>query len=680
MAERFNSDRPAADKKYDTPLRKRLEYGTPLHQQILSRLVQRRQLSERHISARYEDWSRVDEHIQQYINLSRRARRPDKTELPNKREMPFDRAIVIPASYATLMVRLTTLMSIFLARSPIVQVKGRGPEDVAASKIMEGIMAYDLERMRVELVLYAAMQDAEKYGIGVIQDSWDVEPGWKVEATPNIPGIPDQIQAALRKELGIPEVNRRWGTVSEGNIWRAIDPYLFWPDPRIPGQRLQEGEFCGHRTRRSYMYLMERSDTINGPNSMYFNIKHIRKGREANPRDVTNRRDSTTNRDLAQIDFRDTTDEKDRGVFNIDTIQVKLIPDEWGLGAEKRPEIWWFAMADDNVVIRAQRSEHNHNQFTYATMTPNYDAHTVFQQGSVEIMDGLQRVINWLYNSHLENVRRHLNDAVLYSPKFVEETDLLNPGPARHVRLTPAAEQLIQQGTHTAQSFWHQLGHFDVTQSHLNQVDNLFELVHRMLGTNDPVSGQTTSTKRTLGEVERIIAASGRRMNLTAQLYDSMAVQPLAMRAILNRQQFTEIEEYIEITGELAREQGMERLLVNREQLQGSYNYMPISGIVPPDPARFADIWMNILTGAGQIPQLQEPGPDGKVVDFRAIFKEAAQAMGARNIEEFFTQIAPVAPEVAPDETVQQEVQAGNLVPASEAEFQGNGSIAGAGL
>jgi hypothetical protein len=54
--------------------------------------------------------------------------------------------------------------------------------------------------------------------------------------------------------------------------------------------------------------------------------------------------------------------------------------------------------------------------------------------------------------------------------------------------------------------------------------------------------------------------------------------------------------------------------------------------------------------------------------------------MGARNIEEFFTQIAPVAPEVAPDETVQQEVQAGNLVPASEAEFQGNGSIAGAGL
>lgn len=680
MAERFPADTAPADMNLERPLQERLRYDSPLHQQLISRLVQRRQLSERHISQRYDQWNQVDEHVQFYINLARKAKKADQTIDPSMREMPFERAIVIPASYATLMVRLTTLMTIFFARDPLIQIEGRGPEDMSSAKIMEGVLAYDLQRMKAPLVVYAALQDAEKYGLGIINDSWDAEPGWITRQTPMMPGPLGQMQSLLMRQMGITPTTREWGTVAEGNLWRATDPYLFWPDPRVPGQDLQGGEFCGHRTRRSYMYLYERSTEASGPQAVYINIEHLKKGREGSGRDVTNRRDNTTQRDLAAIDFRDSADEKDRGIFNIDSLQVKLIPREWGLSPERRPEIWWFAMADDSVIIRAHRSPHDHNRFTYSTMSPNFDAHTIFQQGNIENMDGLQRLMNWLYNSHMENVKRHLNDALIYSPKYVEEEDLLNPAPARHIRLTQKAEELIERGTHSAQSFVWQLPVVDVTQGHLREVETLYEIIHRMLGTNDPVSGQTTESKRTLGEVERIIAASGRRMALTAQLYDVMCLNDLAERAIQNRQQFTQLEQYIKITGELAQEQGIERLLVSKQDLQGKYDYVPISGVVPPDPSRFADIWMQILEGVMQIPQLQQPGPDGKIIDARALFKEAAEAMGARNIEQFFMQVAPVAPEVMPDDAVAQEVAAGNMIPAGEAEFAQNGHVQGAGI
>jgi len=679
MAERLPDTRPVETVADSAPLSARLQYGTPFHAELLGRLVQRRQLSERHISTRYDDWNQVNDHINFFIDLTRNAKKADKTVDTSGKEMPFQRAIVIPAAYATLMVRLTTLMTIYSARDPMIQVEGRGPEDMNTAKVIEGVLAYDLQRMKSALVLYGAMQDAEKYGLGIVQDTWDVEPGWQTKRLPLLPGALGQMQQAVMRRLGIEPTSREWTTVKEGNIWRVVDPYMYWPDPRIPGQQIQEGEFIGHRTRRAYMYLYERSTVASGDDEgLYFNIEYLRQARTS--RQTSRERGLPADRDLSAMDFRGTSDEKDRGVFDIDSFQIKLIPREWKLSSERRPEIWWFTMADDCCIIRAQRSPHDHGQFTYATLSPNYDAHTAFQQGNIENMDGLQRMINWLYNSHKENVQRVLNDSLIYCPEWIEEADLLNPGPARHLRITPAAKELIEQGRLSMSSLVQPLPIIDVTRQNLAEMDKLFELVQRMLGTNDPVSGQQTQDKRTLGEVERIIAASGRRMALTAQIYDLMAFQDLALRAIANRQQFTELEQYIKITGTLAQEQGVERMLVNRDNLQGNYDYVPISGIIPPDPSRFAEVWMQLMNAVAESPQLQQPDASGNVPNMHAMFKEVAHTLGARNVDQFFMQVAPVQPTVQPDGAVQQAVQAGNMIPANQADIGANGHVQGAGI
>ena len=64
------------------------------------------------------------------------------------------------------------------------------------------------------------------------------------------------------------------------------------------------------------------------------------------------------------------------------------------------------------------------------------------------------------------------------------------------------------------------------------------------------------------------------------------------------------------------------------------------------------------MNAAGQLPQLQQPGPDGKMLDFRMIFNAIAEKSGIPNIDDYY-----MAVDVQPDAVVQQQAQAGNLVP-----------------
>jgi hypothetical protein len=117
--------------------------------------------------------------------------------------------------------------------------------------------------------------------------------------------------------------------------------------------------------------------------------------------------------------------------------------------------------------------------------------------------------------------------------------------------------------------------------------------------------------------------------------------------------------------------------------LQGNFDYVQRSAMLPPDPARQAMVWTQLLMGLGKFPQILAPGPDGKMLDVRKIFNEAVRTMGIRNIDQFYTQAPPMMPgmqpgmggppgpgqpgqvpvQVMPDEKVAQGVQRGDYAP-----------------
>lgn len=643
----------------DQPLRARLKKGSELHQKIIARLRSRLEMSRRAMTDRYEAFDEADDNVRQYVDITRKARRGDKTTDTSKRELPFERSIKIPVSRVIHETRKTQLVSLFLHRDPPLHVEGRAPEDVTPAKLLEAVLAYDCQQMNFPLVMYSLIQDADKYGMGILYDTWDVEYGYKRKV---------QTVNTILGPIEIPSTE--WGLVKEFNRWESVDPYCFWPDPRVSLSNIQEAEFVGHRIYRGQSHLLERKMDESGQNGVYFNVDEALKSGKG----VGGETRASIGRARFGLDdftLADSADDKDKGFFAIDHIQIKVVPKDWELGPGTRPEIWWFTVVNEGIIIRAHKSGYEHMRFTYAVAESNPDPHTNTNQGIFEDLDGIQRVSDWLWNSRIENVRKILNDSLILTPSMLEMGDILNPGPARHIRLSQLGEEAVANRGVDPGLFARQLSVQDVTGTHAEIGAFLLDQAQRLGASNDPAQGATTPEKKTLGEVQSLMAASSQRIAMLARIIDSTCLAPTARRSVSNRQQFTTLEQYYRVTGDLAKMEetrGMQRLLINRESIFGDFDYMPQTGIIPADPARQSELWARVLEMIGANPQLAAPGPDNMAISPRLIFGELVRTAGLRNMQDFmeYVQPQPMPPEVVPDEYAQQQTQAGNYVPADQ--------------
>jgi len=639
----------------ERPLEEKLDYedGKELHTKILDKLIARRDYSVEHCEERYEEWDRVRKHLKLYIDLKAKARLGDKTSDESAREMPFQRSVAIPVSYANLHVLLTQMSSIFTARNPMIQLSGRGPEDVFRAKMMEVLLAYDNQQTKAFSALYSMFQDALAFGTGITYDSWEIESGAKFEYQPlAVPGVPAELLTAYLGPLAYTPI-RTIGVRREYNRWKPVDPYKFRPDPRVAFWNLQDGEFCGHAYEVGYNALKKKE----APFGPYFNLSHIPKF--AKNMDSRHEKRGTDGMNESSFNLM-SRDEKDRGYFAAETMVVELIPKDWGISDDDFPMKYVFTWIDDEVIIRAHELPNVHQQFPYSVAESDPDFHSTWSPGIIELIEPMQRYINWLFNSHIENITSVLNNQWVYSPRFIERNDLEYGGPGEHIRLkNEAVEMMLSGEIADVRQFFFQVPIQDVTgPSYMNAVQYLYQMVQLLSGANDPMSGIQLPTERSATEIHTITAKASDRLAILAKLSDENAIQPLIQRSILNRQQFTQMAQYYRILGEFAQEYGMDSIFVEMQDLQGEFDYIPISGIMPEDPARSAQAWSQIMASAAQNPALQQPGPDGRQLDFRKVFDTIAQKMGITNIGRYYMDV-----QVVPDEEAMAQEQAGNFLP-----------------
>jgi hypothetical protein len=241
--------------------------------------------------------------------------------------------------------------------------------------------------------------------------------------------------------------------------------------------------------------------------------------------------------------------------------------------------------------------------------------------------------------------------------------------------MTPEGELLVKTGRMDPRNFAMQLNQADTTQKHVEMAQALFDLAMRMSGANDPAMGAPIPEKRTLGEVQSIMAASSQRLAIWARLLDIEALEPFVRRSISNRQQFTSQGQWVRITGDLAKMEetrGMQRLLVDKFALQGDFDYVGNSGLLPSDPQKQADLYLKALEIAGGLPDVVQPGFDGRRLSLREVFNEAFRAAGFRNIDQFYEAVPQPGmpggpPQVMGDQAIAQQVSAGNMVPVEQA-------------
>jgi len=616
-----------------------LKPGAELHQRILARLLRYGWESSKVISNRKTDWDEMNDKLIAYIPLSEKEK---AVKFKDKRK-PV--SIVFPYSYAILETIISYMVAAFFP-DPMFRYEGIGPEDVGGAMLLEKIISLHVDRTKVALNLHTMFRDANAYGIGIVTPQWITKHGKKMTTAPG--GIFDQagtFHEANRDRVVVDSI------LFEGNALHNIDPYNYLPDPNFPIHEVQRGEYVGWMDKSNYMDLL----TEEQQDPDLFNIRYLRH--------VNNKSSALLGADsrsrgkyYQELKNRNISDPID--LFNI---YVKLIPSAWNLGDADVPEKWLFTVAGDAVIIRARPLGLYHDLFPVAITAPDFDGYSPVAYSRLEILSGMQTTIDWLFNSHIANVRKAINDVLIVDPYLLNIEDLRDPEPGGIVRLRRPAwgrgvENVVKQ-----------LTIMDITRTNLQDVSFLINYMQQVAGTDNPVMGtlrQGGPERLSAREFQSTARGAVSRLERIAKIIGLQAMQDIGYFFAYHTQQLMSEDVYVRSIGEWPRiiqEQfspSGNRVLATPKDITVDYDLIVRDGSIPG--GNFSDAWIQLFQSIAGNEQLLQR------FDIVRIFKYIATQLGAKNVDEFEIKQQPppqIAPVVAPDETVQQQAQAGNIVP-----------------
>ena len=627
------------DYKYQYPPGLNLKPGSELHQRLLSRLLRYGWESARVQTARRPAWDKTNETLTAYISLS------DKERLIQHKDPRKPVSIVFPYSYAILETLVSYLVAAFFP-DPMFRYEGVAPEDIAGATLLEKVIQLHCSRSKVALNLHTFFRDACAYGFGAVSPYWLTKMGSR--QTREERGF--YSSEGEFTSTGFARIADRT-VLFEGNALSNIDPYNYLPDPNYSIHEVQKGEYVGWLDRTNYMDLL--SEEQDDPT--LFNVRYLRHTPNHSSRIMGT--DSRTSRSRT-VTSPTTTDRNISLPVDQFHVYVKLIPSIWKISDSDLPEKWLFTVANDAVIIRANPLELDHDLFPVTVCAPDFDGYSPLAYSRLEILSGMQTVIDWLFNSHIANVRKAINDVLVVDPYLLNIEDLRDPEPGGLVRLRrPAWGRGVENAVK-------QLAVTDITRNNLQDVAFLINYMQQITGTDNPMMGnlRTGGPERlSAREFQGTAQGAVNRLERIAKVIGLQAMQDIGYMFAYHAQQFMSRATYVKAVGEwpasIQRQFKIQdnRVLVNPMDILVDYDVMVRDGSIPG--GNFADIWTQLFQIIGSNEQLLAS------FDIVSIFKYIATSLGAKNVEAFEkTQQTQMQPQVMPDEQVANQVANGELV------------------
>jgi hypothetical protein len=617
-----------------------LRPGSDLHNSLRSKIWQRAQESRNEMSKRFDSWREIDRSLTTYMPVK------DKEKLIKDKDSTKPISIVFPYSYSVLESLLTYLSAAFF-QDPMFQYEGVEDDDSIGAMLMELVVRLHTIKNKVVLNVHTMLRDSLAYGIGITIPGWRQVYGRKPKR--NISGINSPIGDQVNLNYGFEEA-----MLFEGNDLSNIEPYMWLPDPSVSSSEIQKAEFIGWVDRTNYMNLLSEE---NQPNSDLFNVKYLK--------------DKQDKRSIFALDQSDRllkyggSTDLNRSMSNtlhpvdITKMYIKLIPKDWKLGGNEYPEKWYFELAGDDVVICARKADHNHGMFPVAIASPEFDGYSATPIGRLEVLYGLQNTLDFLFNSHIANVRKSINDMFVVDPYLININDVANPEPGKIIRLRRPA------WGHGVKDAVQQLNVNDITRLNINDANYITAQMDRISGADQSMQGSLR-----MGGPERLTSAEFQgtrgsaisRLQHIAMLIGVQAMQDIGTMFAVHTQQYMSQDTYVRIIGkhadQLAATFGKtlgKSKKVTPYELSIDYDIIPRDGSIPGGD--FSQAWLDLWKIIAPDPELRQ------MYDSVRIFEYIATQLGAKNVEDFKKKTNQVQTQVMPDDQVQQQVQAGNLVP-----------------
>lgn len=640
------------------------------HRKVRTYLLDRIDASERAMSEFYSRWQANEKRIQAYIDLPDYEKALKEMSDSGKPPQPYN--VVIPYSYATVSTIVTYLIHTFAGRKPMFQVGAMKRETVRSAQMMEQVLQYQSDHTRLIRTLFQYFNDASTYGVGVLKTLW------KTERAQRTVWRSQPIFGFLDVNLGQQKYKtKEWRTVYEGNEIECIDPYMFFPDPRVPMTEVnRRGEYVFWRSFEG-KHLLKRAESDG-------DIKYVDYvGRM--PRQTIGHTGGESDRDLISKgranpgSYANETNAKSDSYVMLDQGTIDIIPAELGLGTSEKVEKWIFTIANRNQIIQAEPLDLDHGKHPVAVTEPWGLGHGFGEASVTDYLGPIQDVSSWFINSHIMNVRSSINNNLVVDPSMIEMQDLEKPPEGREgllIRLKRAAYgQDVRQAVQ-------QLNVQDVTRGHIDDLQLFMTMGDALSAVTENIRGQQAQGgRKTATEVRTSGEAAASRLASLAKRISAEGIVDLTEQMCVNTQQNMTEEFYLQIAGQ----DGMDNpIQVSPEMLVGDFYYPIHDGTLPLDRVALLDVWKELFMAISQDPELRQMYNVGKIFDY------IAELGGARNLESFKAmsndQMAmqmgqgqnqgpgqqPQGPQagqpnaasqVVPDDQAQQQAQQGNAVP-----------------
>lgn len=617
------------------------------HDRVLNYLNDRLKRSELEMSRFYGRWRVNEMKYQAFIDL------PDwekqLKDLTDKGEPPKAVSIVVPYTFATISTVVTYLIQVFAGRDPMLTVNADKSEFVKGAKSMETVLNYQATHTHLVRHLFQFLNDVTCYGVGVMRCQWKVDKKMRTSWITKPQGGGGLLSMLTGGGQSKAERERKKQLVYEGSDICSIDPFMFFPDPRVPMSEVaRRGEYVFWRTYEGkHMLLKMEADgtykyvdkappmAIPTPNDgLNMSARGLLAGGEGTP--------GVNAYWLGRSD-----------IYQMDQGTIEIIPAELGLGTDTTPQKFVFTWLNRAQIVQAERLDLDHDMHPVCVSEPFTMGYGFGQPGLIDYIGPMQDLMSWFINSHVDNVRTVLNNMLVVDPSRIEMQDLKEPGAGKLIRLKRAA-----YGTDVNAAV-KQLEVSDVTGSHVTDFSMLLKLSDMLGSVSDNLRGQQADGgRKTATEVRSAMDAGTSRLASLAKRISCQGFVDMTEMMSMNTQQLISDEFYLDVVGKQAA--GEEAMRITPEMLCGDFNYPIHDGTMPMDKVAMVDVWKEILMGIMQDPtqQLQ------RQFNIVNIFKYVAELGGARNIDDFVNEQQPM-PQVnmtaMPDEQAAAEAKKGNL-------------------
>ena len=600
------------------------------HARVKDYLCARIKMSETEMNKFKPRWQVNEKKYQAYVTLPKyeeALKQMNDTGAP-----PKVVSVVIPYTFATVSTIVTYLIHTFAGRKPMFQVGAPKAASAGSARNMELVLQYNADHTRLIKHLFQFLLDGQQYGVSIMRCQWQREERirtiWKSQP---VAGYSTPQKVKLREKA----------VTYEGNDVCSIDPYMFYPDPRVPMSEVnRRGEWVFWKSYEGKHILK----TLEHEGKVHYVDKITTTSRD--PYGVGNLNSDRSLRSGGESEpgTWKTTSGDAKISDNIELFQgsAVIIPAELGLGDENYPVKYLFTIANRGQIIQAQPLDLDHDMHPVVVSEPYTMGYSFGHLGIADYLNPMQDTMSWLINSHMDNVKTALNNMFVFDPSRIETQDMKEPGAGKLIRAKKAA-----YGTNISDAI-KQFQVQDVTQGHIRDFQLFMKIGDTMSSVTDNLRGlQDSGGRKTATEVRTSGEAAASRLAALARFISAQAITDLTEQMCLNNQQNLSDEFFIEIAGQ----DGLKNhIRISPEHLTGDFQYPIHDGTLPLDRVALLDVWKEIFLGVAQDQELR-----GRF-DVFEMFKHIAELGGAKDISRFEVQAAP-------DAQVEQQVQAGNIVP-----------------